>query len=237
MRPGLTRSGASKKSPTINQMLSETVRCGPTGLIPSGIFVGIFVGVLGPLKVRVLCSDQRENAHYRYQHPYHQTRSKTHQGQRRRWPSSFRRADRFKVVAHARAVWTIPAARTKMRREHRKPLSPSAVELLTHLAQFTGEGRLAFASALSPGNPMSENTMNLALRRMGFSKAEATSHGFRASASSLLNESGLWSADAIEAELGHATSGAVRRAYHRAAYWGERVKMSAWWSENVLAMT
>jgi integrase len=78
--------------------------------------------------------------------------------------------------------------------------------------------------------------MNLALRRMEFSQDEATSHGFRASASSLLNESGLWSPDAIEAELGHATGNAVRRAYHRAVYWDERVKMASWWANEVIAL-
>jgi integrase len=66
--------------------------------------------------------------------------------------------------------------------------------------------------------------MNLALRRMGFGKDQATSHGFRATASTLLNESGLWSADAIEAELGHVSGDEVRRAYHRALYWEDTGK-------------
>ena len=75
--------------------------------------------------------------------------------------------------------------------------------------------------------------MNQALRRMGFEKNEHTSHGFRASASSLLNECGLWKEDAIEAELAHAGADEVRRAYHRAQYWDERVRMSAWWAQQV----
>lgn len=133
-------------------------------------------------------------------------------------------------------VWTIPALRAKMRREHRKPLSAEAVSLLKQLRDFTGHRELAFYSAQSPGKPMSENTLNGALRRMGFSADEATAHGFRASASSLLNESGLWSADAIEAELGHVSGGQVRRAYHRAIYWDERVKMSMWWTAKVVSM-
>ncbi len=132
--------------------------------------------------------------------------------------------------------WTIPAHRTKMRRGHRKPLPDGAITLLQELKQFTSQQRLAFASPLAPGRPLSENTLNLAIRKMGFSNTEATSHGFRASASSLLNESGKWSADAIEAELGHATSGQVRRAYHRALYWEERVRMADWWSETVAKM-
>ena len=133
-------------------------------------------------------------------------------------------------------LWTIPARRTKMRREHRKPLPAEAVRLLTELKKLTGHRELAFSSALSPGAPMSENTLNGALRRLGFGKSEASAHGFRASASSLLNESGLWSADAIEAELGHAGGEAVRRAYHRALYWDERVKMAAGWAKRVMAM-
>ena len=80
---------------------------------------------------------------------------------------------------------------------------------------------------------MSENTMNGALRRLGFSHDEMTSHGFRASASTLLNESGKWLPDAIEAELGHVGADKVRKAYHRAAYWDERVKMAEWWATEI----
>ena len=68
---------------------------------------------------------------------------------------------------------------------------------------------------------------------MGFTKDEMTAHGFRASASSLLNESGKWSADAIEAELAHVEADEVRRAYHRATYWDERVRMANWWAKLV----
>lgn len=130
-------------------------------------------------------------------------------------------------------IWTQPQERTKMRREHKKPLSDAAIGLLLELRRHTGNRRLVFPSHYSPLRPMSENTLNAALRRMGFSKAEATSHGFRASASSLLNESGLWSPDAIEAELAHVGADEVRRAYHRSLYWEERVKMAKWWSEFV----
>ena len=77
---------------------------------------------------------------------------------------------------------------------------------------------------------MSENTLNYALRRMGFQQTEATAHGFRASASSLLNESGKWQPDAIEAELGHVGADAIRKAYHRAQYWDERRRMAEWWA-------
>ena len=131
-----------------------------------------------------------------------------------------------------KAIWTIPAERTKMRRAHTKPLPALAVEILQKLKQHTGNHEFAFPSQLSPGKPISENTLNGALRRLGFSKEEHTSHGFRASASSLLNESGKWSADAIEAELAHVGADQVRKAYHRARYWDERVRMGKWWAEQ-----
>lgn len=133
-------------------------------------------------------------------------------------------------------VWTIPAARTKMRRIHRKPLSSLAVEILRDLQRHTGNRRLAFPSTQYAERPLSENTMNAALRRLGFSNTEVTSHGFRASASTILNECGFWSADAIEAELGHLVADEVRRAYHRALYWDERVKMTDWWSNQISHM-
>lgn len=132
-----------------------------------------------------------------------------------------------------KCIWTIPASRMKMRREHKKYLSPLAVELLTELKQYSGYTDLAFPGIHSRHRPMSENTLNSALRRMGFTADEATSHGFRASASSLLNESNLWSADAIEAELAHVGADEVRRAYHRSLYWDERIKMMDWWSDQV----
>jgi integrase len=131
------------------------------------------------------------------------------------------------------AVWVIPAERAKMRRPHKKPLPPLAVDILRSQRNHSGNLRLVFPSSTSAERPISENTMNLALRRMGFGKDEATSHGFRATASTLLNESGLWSADAIEAELAHLSGNAVRRAYHRASYWDERTRMAVWWSERI----
>jgi len=134
-----------------------------------------------------------------------------------------------------KATWTIPAPRTKMRREHKKPLPGAAVEILQDLHQLTGSRPLVFPSVSSPKRPISENTMNAALRRMGFTKEEMTSHGFRATASTLLNESGKWNPDAIEAELGHVGADEVRRAYHRAAYWEERVKMGEWWERELMA--
>ena len=79
---------------------------------------------------------------------------------------------------------------------------------------------------------MSENTINAALRRLGFTKDEMTAHGFRSAASSLLNESGIWNPDAIERQLAHVDNDSVRRAYARADYWEERVRMMAWWADR-----
>lgn len=131
------------------------------------------------------------------------------------------------------AKWVIPATRAKMRREHIKPLPKQAVSLLRELAKRTGDGELVFPSIKSLKRPISENTLNGALRRLGFGADEMTSHGFRATASTLLNESGRWPAYAIEAELAHVGADQVRRAYHRALYWEDRVKMAQCWADDI----
>ena len=130
------------------------------------------------------------------------------------------------------AVWEIPIGRIKMRRAHRVPLAPRVVGLIAALRKSTGQGRFLFPSVRSIARCMSENTLNAALRRMGFRNEDMTSHGFRASASSMLNESGLWNPDAIERQLAHVDGDSVRRAYARAEFWDERVKMMSWWSEK-----
>jgi len=128
------------------------------------------------------------------------------------------------------AIWMIPAEHTKMRRPHRIPLASQAMTILSDLRKITGQGRLLFHSVRTVREPISENTLNAALRRMGYGKDEMTAHGFRASASTLLNESGKWHADAVERQLGHVESNDVRRAYLRGEHWNERVKMMAWWA-------
>jgi integrase len=130
------------------------------------------------------------------------------------------------------AVWSIAAAKMKMRRPHRVPLAPQALAILRPLREITGRGRFLFPSNRSAKRCMSENTVNAALRRLGFSKDQMTGHGFRSAASSMLNESGLWSADAIERQLAHVDADSVRRAYARADYWEERVRMMAWWANR-----
>ncbi|MFD1488673.1 tyrosine-type recombinase/integrase [Ancylobacter vacuolatus] len=130
-----------------------------------------------------------------------------------------------------KAEWTIPASRAKMRRPHRMPLPPQAVAILEDLRRFTGRGTLLFPSVRTVLRPISENTLNAALRRLGYAQDEVTSHGFRATASTLLNECGLWHADAIERQLAHVEGNAVRRAYARGEHWDERVRMMAWWAD------
>jgi integrase len=134
------------------------------------------------------------------------------------------------------AVWTIPAEKMKMRRPHRVPLAPQAVAILRGLQKMTGGHRFAFPSIRSRDRCMSENTLNAALRRLGFGKDEMTAHGFRSAASSMLNESGLWNPDAIERQLAHIEANAVRKAYARADYWDERVRMMAYWADRLDAM-
>lgn len=130
-----------------------------------------------------------------------------------------------------KCVWTIPAERTKMRREHKTHLAPQAQSILLQLQKATGQGGFVFPGLKKASRPMSENTLNGALRRLGYAEDEATAHGFRATASTLLNESGLWNPDAIERQLDHIERKEVRRTYARGAYWEERVRMTVWWAD------
>lgn len=135
--------------------------------------------------------------------------------------------------------WLIPAERMKMRIEHYKPLPQQAIALLEELRNLTADiGEQGGKALLLPSlrtwkKPISENTLNAALRRLGYSKDEATSHGFRASASTLLNESKLWHADAVERSLAHEEPNKVRRVYARGEHWDERVQMAQWWADHL----
>ena len=131
------------------------------------------------------------------------------------------------------ALWSIPAARMKMRRPHRVPLARQTIELLRELHRITGRGALLFPSARSNERCMSDGTVNAALRRLGFTKEEMSGHGFRAVASTILNESGSWNPDAIEAQLAHVEGNDVRRAYQRAEFWNERVTMMSAWADQL----
>ncbi|MDT7816276.1 MAG: hypothetical protein QOJ42_6192 [Acidobacteriaceae bacterium] len=130
------------------------------------------------------------------------------------------------------AVWRIPARKMKMRREHRVPLARQALSLLAELNEITGDSKFLFPSVRSWHRPMSDNTLNAALRRLGYDKTEMTTHGFRAMASTRLNETGRWNADAIERQLAHQEADKVRGAYtHPAEYWSERVRMMSAWAD------
>jgi integrase len=128
------------------------------------------------------------------------------------------------------AVWHIPAERTKMRRPHDVPLSRQALAILREIWPLSDYGELVLPSIRSIKRPLSENAMNSALRRMGYTKEEMTSHGFRSTASTILNERGF-NPDVIEAALGHQDKNAIRRAYNRATYWPERVKLLQTWAD------
>ncbi len=128
-------------------------------------------------------------------------------------------------------LWSIPGVKMKMRRPHRVPLSHQVKSLIERLRIFTGDGKYLFPSLRSGDRPMSENTMNGALRRLGYSSTEMTPHGFRAMASTLLNEMSLWNPDAIERQLAHLDHSAVRQTYARGEYWEERVRMMQHWSD------
>ncbi|ANK12120.1 tyrosine-type recombinase/integrase [Erythrobacter neustonensis] len=131
------------------------------------------------------------------------------------------------------ALWTIPAGKTKMRKDHLVPLSRQTIAILKDLHALTGPDGYVFPSIRSRKRPMSDNTINAGLRRLGYSTDEMTAHGFRAMASTLLNESGKWHPDAIERALAHGDSDRVRAAYHRGAHWKERVAMAQWWSDHL----
>ena len=120
----------------------------------------------------------------------------------------------------------------KMRKPHTVPLSKQALNLFQELKGLSGDRRgYIFPSIRSTARAMSENTLNAALRRLGYTSDEMTAHGFRAMASTLLNESGKWHPDAIERALAHQDNDNVRAAYARGAHWNERVKMAQWWSD------
>ena len=130
------------------------------------------------------------------------------------------------------AVWSIPAKKMKMRRPHRVPLARQSLAILRELQEITGGGRWLFPSVRTSARPISENTLNAALRRLGYGTEEMCVHGFRGMASTRLNEMGRWSPDAIERQLAHQEANAVRRAYtHHAEFWSERLLIMQAWAD------
>lgn len=126
--------------------------------------------------------------------------------------------------------WRVPAERMKMREMHIVPLAIQAVEILRDLKPLTGKGRLVFPAIGNGERPISENTINGALRRLGYTSEEMTGHGFRAMASTLLNEQGV-NPDLIELQLAHKERNKVRAAYNRAQRLAERRSMMQAWAD------
>lgn len=159
--------------------------------------------------------------------------------------SSELRFARWEEIDFDKALWTIPAERqpiegvkhstrgAKMATPHLVPLSKQALALLAEVRQLTGRFELIFPNDHAHWKPMSENTVNAALRRMGYdTKTEVCGHGFRAMACSALVESGLWSRDAVERQMSHQERNGVRAAYiHKAEHIEERRLMCQWWSD------
>jgi integrase len=129
------------------------------------------------------------------------------------------------------ARWTIPAARMKMRAPHIVPLARQALVTLRDLQSMTGGGVFLFPSNRTVTRPISENTLNAALRRLGYGSDDMTSHGFRSMASTRLNEMGRWNPDAIERQLAHGERNTVRAAYNHALYLTERIEMMQVWAD------
>lgn len=139
------------------------------------------------------------------------------------------RGARWEEIDASKALWRVPGERMKMRTEHLVPLSTQALQVLEAMRPLSGAEALVFPSPYYPGKPLSENTLNSALARMGY-KGIATSHGFRSLFSTVANEHG-WRADVIERQLAHEERDEVRGAYNRAQYLDERTKLLQWWAD------
>jgi integrase len=144
-------------------------------------------------------------------------------------PGELRRAEWTEIDLEG-AQWSIPAHKMKMDAPHIVPLSTQAIAILRDLRNLTSTGQYVFPGLHSRRRPMCENTVNLALRRLGYTGDEIVAHGFRSMASTLLNEQG-WPPDVIERQLAHAERNEVRRAYNRAKYLPERRTMMQAWAD------
>lgn len=144
-------------------------------------------------------------------------------------PGELRHAEWEEIDLEA-AEWRIPASKMKAREQHLVPLSRQALEVLEDLQPLTGPSGYVFPSIRTKDKPMSENTVNAALRRLGYTSDEMTGHGFRSMASTILNEQG-WTPDAIERQLAHAERNQVRAAYNYAEHLPERKRMMQAWAD------
>lgn len=144
-------------------------------------------------------------------------------------PGELRRAEWAEIDLEA-ATWRIPAEKMKMGEPHIVPLSDQARAILREIEPLTGSGRYVFPGIRSARRPMSENTINAALRRLGYTGDEMTAHGFRSMASTLLHEQG-WPSDIIERQLAHGERNQVKAAYNYAEHLPERKKMMQQWAD------
>jgi integrase len=144
-------------------------------------------------------------------------------------PGELRQAQ-WDQINLAAAEWTVPAATMKTRRPHRVPLSRQAVIILEERHRIVGDSAWAFPGIGRAGKPISENTLNDALKRLGY-EGEMCAHGFRTMASTRLNEMRRWSVDAIEVQLAHKDRNTIRGIYNQAAYWDEWVEMMQAWAD------
>jgi integrase len=129
------------------------------------------------------------------------------------------------------ATWSIPAGRMKMKKPHVVPLSPQALKILGELSIVTGKGKYLFPSIRSTAKPISDNTMNAGLRRLGYTKEEIVSHGWRAIFRTLADEVLQERVDIIEAQLAHQVSDALGRAYNRTSFLKERRELMNRWGQ------
>lgn len=146
-------------------------------------------------------------------------------------PGELRHAEWAEIDLEA-AEWRIPAEKMKMREAHLVPLARQAVSILKEMHPLTGRGRYVFPSVRGGNRPMSENTVTAALRYLGFDGQTMTAHGFRALASTRLNEMG-WPPDVIERQLAHVERNKVRAVYNRAMYLEERRRMMQAWADSL----
>lgn len=146
-------------------------------------------------------------------------------------PGELRRAEWSEINLDA-AEWRIPAAKMKGRIMHIVPLATQAVKILRELQALTGGTVWVFPGARTNGEPMSENTVNAALRRLGYDRSVITAHGFRGMASTMLHECG-WQSDVIERQLSHAERNAVKAAYNHAEHLPARRKMMQAWADHL----
>ena len=144
-------------------------------------------------------------------------------------PSELRHAE-WSEIDFDKQEWRIPAHKMKMREQHIIPLSPQAIEILRSIHLLTSSGQYVFPSIRTALRPMSENTINAALRRLGYEKDEMSGHGFRSMASTVLHEHG-WPHEAIERQLAHAERNKVSAAYNYAEHLPKRREMMNWWAD------